>query len=67
VVFRFHGELATVTFMVDHQEETLRFEKSIQKAWIKLALSNYSEFVRVYDYINYFDNENIKVREIYNN
>lgn len=67
VVLRFHGVLATVTFMVDHQEETLRFEKSIERAWIKIALSNYTEFVRVYDYMNHFDNENVKVRELYNN
>jgi hypothetical protein len=52
---------------VDAQEEILRFEKNIKKAWLTLALSDYNEFQRVYDYICYFDNENVKVRELYNN
>ena len=53
--------------MVEAQEETIRYEKSIQRAWLKIALSDYQDFVRVYDYINNFDKQNVKVRELYNN
>lgn len=53
--------------MIEAQEQTLRYETSIQKAWIIIALSDYQDFVTVYDYINNFDKENVKVRELYNN
>ena len=67
VVFRYYGELASVTFVVDRQEETLKYELEIQRAWLKIALCDYqTEFVRVYDYFNYFGaREDKHVKELY--
>ena len=69
VVFRFNGELASVSFVVERQEETLKFEPAIQRAWLQIALSDYrTEFVRVYDCLNCFDvtAENRNIKELYN-
>lgn len=67
VVFRYFGELASVTFVVDRQEETLKYDTEIQRAWLKIALSDYqTEFVRVYDFFNYFGaKENKYIKELY--
>lgn len=69
VVYRFNGELASVSFVVERQEETLKFEPAIQRAWLQIALSDYrTELVRVYDCLNCFDGsrENRNIKELYN-
>jgi len=33
---------------------------------LKIALSDFAEFRKVYDYLNCFDNRNKKVKELYN-
>ena len=59
--------MASISFVIDNQEETLGYELSIQKAWVKVALSDYkSEFLRVYDFMTFFDGENVKIKELYN-
>ena len=63
VVHQFYNNMASVTFMVDQQEETLEYEDEIEKAWLVLALNDYKEeFVVVYEYIN----KTTKVKEMYN-
>lgn len=71
VVFFFYKKLASVTFVVDRQEELLRFSSSeyyqIQRAWLLIAISDYqTEFLRIYDFFNYFDHADQRVRELYN-
>ena len=67
VVFRFNGELASVSFVIERQEETLRHEPEIQRAWLQLALNDYrTEFLRVYDHLTFFDREVLQIKELYN-
>ena len=67
VVFRFLNELASVTFVVENQEEISGYDLQIQRAWVKIALSDYkTEFQKVYDYITFLDGENPAVKELYN-
>lgn len=54
VIHNFYYKLASVRFVVDRQEETLRYETKIQRAWIQIALSDYNnEFEKIYDYFTY--------------
>ena len=69
VVYRFNGELASISFVVERQEETLKFEPAIQRAWLRIALSDYrTELARVYDCLNNFDGsrESRSIKELYN-
>lgn len=67
VVYRFNGELASVSFVIERQEETLRHEPEIQRAWLQLALNDYrTEFLRVYDHLTFFDREMLQIKELYN-
>lgn len=68
VIWRYYQDLPSVTFVVDHQEQTLEHESSIQKAWLKIALSDYrNEFVKVYEFFNYMGRkENIQIKNKYN-
>ena len=66
-MFRFNGVLASVSFVIERQEETLRYEPEIQRAWLQLALNDYrTEFLRVYDHLNFFDREVLEIKELYN-
>jgi len=68
VVWRYFGELASVTFVVENQEETSGYDPELQKAWVKVALSDYkTEFQIVYDFLTFLDGQNIAVKELYNN
>ena len=56
VVWRYFGELASVTFLVENQEETSGYDPLIQRAWVKVALSDYkTEFQKVYDFLTFLD------------
>ena len=53
--------------MIERQEETLRYEPEIQRAWLQLALNDYrTEFLGVYDHLNFFDREVLEIKELYN-
>lgn len=67
-MFCFYNQLPSVKFVVDRQEETLKYETEIQIAWIQIAMSDYhNEFVKVYEYFNYMGpNKNIKIKDMYN-
>ena len=61
--------LNTVDFLIEKQEEVYHREKRIELAWIKIALSDYREFVKVYDYITQLGAKKgttSRVKEMYN-
>lgn len=71
VVFMFYNKLASVNFVIDRQEEVLRFSPEefyqIQRAWLFIAISDYqTEFLKIYDNFNNFDMGNSRIRELYN-
>lgn len=68
VVTVYYQRLASVTFIIDRQEETLKHDLSIQRAWLRVALADYhNEFVKVYEFFNYIGpDKNIKVKNMYN-
>lgn len=59
----FYEKLASVTFVIDRQEEILKLAKvkRIEHAWLVVALADYREFERVFDFFM----SNSAVRELY--
>ena len=63
VAVHFYEKLASVAFVIDRQEELLKLAnvKQIQRAWLTVALSDYADFVTVFEFFM----KSPAVRELY--